>query len=360
MSEISGISNTHQPQQVEDVQAPVATNQTTKNSGPVFEVGTTQNLGLTPNGAPALRPEHANSNQQGWAEQMAHMSQSLDVVFALMSAMMLKETNDMSRAAKDLRVQQRTAAYEQDMAAAQSQRDNAAYGVIGSSVGAAGQAASAGMNVAGGVKGMQMTNTPVSASGTAASQTADLADTGADAAAGTAAEAVDAADTLSAATDAGADITPTTTPDADAASAAPIPDSADGAGANVAAEANAASTTKAPDDATKQLQQLAKMDSAESQRLSARAQNLSLTTSGVAGIMSSTGELGKAGFKYAADIKEAEAAEDRAEATKTRAMLDYTKEYTDKLQSYIEGMIRSQDEIQSNKNQTEKSIWSHV
>ncbi len=355
MSEISGVSHSYQNQ----VEAPAAPTTLPSSStvGPSFDVGTTQSTGFNPGGAPTLRPQEPSIQEQGWAQQMALMSQSLDVVFSLMSAMMLKESNDMSRVAKELRAQQRDAAYEKDMAAADTQRENAMYGVIGSSVGAAGQAASAGMNMAGGIKGMQMTSPSPAAAASATpatSATSATAGTGATGTAATAGTGASTVDSLGSAADVAPDLPP---PDVDLAAA---PQGAEAGSAAELRAGDATQGTQGTDSASQQMEKLAKLDSAESQRLSARAQNLSLTTSGVAGIMSSTGEMTKGAFKYAADLKEAEAAEERADANRTRAMLDTTKEHVDKLQSYIDGMIRSQDEIQSNKNQTERNIWSSV
>ncbi len=362
MSEIGGVSNSY-PTQVEAPTAPTAP-PSGSTVGPDYDISTTQATGSSAVDAPSLRPAKLGHQKVEWAQAMAGMSANLNNVFALMSAMMLKESNDMARVTKELRVQQREAAYEKDLAAAESQRENATYGVIGSSVGAGGQAASAGMNVAGGVKGMQMTSaTPSTASATAATAaTPTAAGTDAAGAAGTAAStgagAADAADSLGAAADVGPDITPDLPPPE--VDVAPAPTPQQGADAASSAELRAGTPTEGADQAVQRMEKLAALDSTESQRLSARAQNLSLTTQGAGGIASSAGEFGKSGLKYAADIKEAEAAEERAEATRTRAMLDNTKDHIEKLQSYIEGAIRTQDEIQSNKNQTERSIWSHV
>ncbi|MCZ0944090.1 MAG: hypothetical protein OXJ53_13610 [Gammaproteobacteria bacterium] len=350
MSEIGSVSSSYSTQ-VEAPSAPT-TVQSSSTVGPDFDTGTTQRTGINPDGAPPLRAELPGTYDQGRAKQMAAIGQSLDAAYALLAAETLKEANDSARVAKAIRVQEREAAYQQDLAAVAEQRESAMYGVIGNSTGAAGQAASAGINMAGGAKGLQMTSNN---SATAATQATSGLDAGADAAATAGTGASGAAATTGIGTSGAVDSLGSA---ADIAPDMPPPD-VDFSPTPQGTEASAAQAAQGTDKAA-QTGNLATLDSVKSQQLSARAQNLSLFTQGLSQLTGAAGESGKGAFKYVADIKEAEAAQERAEANKSRAMLETQKEHVDKLQNYIESAIRTQDEIQSNKNQTERSIWSHV
>ena len=264
------------------------------------------------------------------------MSENVGVDFGRIAALMMMIDSELSRAARDSQVEQIEEVAAQMHKSADDLRSAATMALVGGCVSGATQIASAGITIAGGVKGMSLTSGSAAAGGEGSS--APLEET-------------------------------PTTPAEETPTPAAAPQAEPGAGVEESAPAQggAAETrqenvegmteqeTRARQKATS-----ADMDMTRSQQLSARAQNISLVTQGLSQVTSATGEIIKSALDYESKSKEARSKDDDAVAEQERAYMERTKAFADSMQKGAQDMIQMYQQMTESAHQTSSQVWSRA
>ena len=265
------------------------------------------------------------------------MSENVGVDFGRIAALMMMIDSELSRAARDSQVEQIEEVAAQMHKSADDLRASAKMALVGGCVAGSMQIASAGITIAGGVKGMSLTSGTAVAGGEGGpsvpleeSSTAPPEETSPPAAA------------------------PRGELDASVEEPAPAPEGAEETGQENVEEMTE-QETKARQKAT-----VADRDTALSQQLSARAQNISLVTQGLSQVASSTGEIIKSALEYESKSKEARSKDDDATAEKERAYMERTKAFADSMQKGAQDMIQMYQQMTESTYQTSSQVWSRA
>lgn len=264
------------------------------------------------------------------------MSENVGVDFGHIAALMMMIDSELSRAARDSQVEQIEEVAAQMHKSADDLRAAAKMALVGGCVSGSMQIASAGITIAGGVKGMSLTSGSAAAGGEGPS--APLEETSTAPAEETSA--------------------PAASPQVELDGGSEEPASTRGSAEETGRENVEEMTeqeTKARQKATS-----ADMDMTLSQQLSARAQNISLVTQGLSQVTSATGEIIKSALDYESKSKEARSKDDDAMAEKERAYMERTKAFADSMQKGAQDMIQVYQQMTDSMYQTSSQIWSRA
>ena len=264
------------------------------------------------------------------------MSENVGVDFGRIAALMMMIDSELSRAARDSQVEQIEEVAAQMHKSADDLRASAKMALVGGCVAGSMQIASAGITIAGGVKGMSLTSGSAAAGGEGPS--VPLEETSPAPAEETSAPAASAQVEL----DGGLE----------------EPASAQGSAKDTGQE-NVEEMTEQETKA-KQKTTAEDMDMALSQQLSARAQNISLVTQGLSQVTSATGEIIKSALDYESKSKEARSKDDDAMAEKERAYMERTKAFADSMQKGAQDMIQVYQQMTDSMYQTSSQVWSRA
>ena len=264
------------------------------------------------------------------------MSENVGVDFGRIAALMMMIDSELARAARDSQVEQIEEVAAQIHKSADDLRASAKMALVGGCVAGSMQIASAGITIAGGVKGMSLTSGPAAAAGEGSS--APLEEPSTSAPEESSAPAASPQAELSPGVD----------------ESAPAQGSAEESGEENVEEMTE-QETKAKQKATTE-----DVDMARSQQLSARAQNISLVTQGLSQVTSATGEIIKSALDYESKSKEARSKDDDAMAEKQRAYLERTKAFADSMQKGAQDMIQVYQQMTDSMYQTSSQVWSRA
>ena len=264
------------------------------------------------------------------------MSENVGVDFGRIAALMMMIDSELARAARDSQVEQIEEVAAQMHKSADDLRASAKMALVGGCVAGSMQIASAGITIAGGVKGMSLTSGPAAAAGEGPSVPVEETSTAAPEE--TSAPAASPQGELGAGVD----------------EPAPAQGSAEDTGQENVEEMTEQETKSKQKSATED------MDMALSQQLSARAQNISLVTQGLSQVTSSTGEIIKSALDYESKTKEAKSKDDDAVAEKERAYLERTKAFAESMQKGAQDMIQVYQQMTDSMYQTSSQVWSRA
>ena len=338
MSEVSGVSGPGRPDirtdAPETARAP---------SGLPIDTGRAEGAAPPPRSTPTLPPGPSRVDYGLAASAAGTMSHNVAFDASRVAALMMLLDAELQRSARDEQVQEIKAVADQSHAAADDIRASAKMALAGGVVSGAGQIASAGVSVGGGIKGMSLT------SGAAATEAASVTP-----------ETVSGPE--EGATPTGA------APEETEGAAGTAPGGADGTLAETGEAASgdteveeasgedARDTVKDMADA-KQKATATRLNHTLSQQLSARAQNIALVTEGVSKMTAATGELIKSALDYEARQKEAESKDDEARAEQLRSYLERTKGFADAMQKGAQDNLQIYQQVEDTETQTGKQIW---
>ena len=264
------------------------------------------------------------------------MSESVGVDFGRIAALMMMIDSELSRAARDSQVEQIEEVAAEMHTSAGDLRASAEMALVGGCVAGSMQIASAGITIGGGAKGMSLTTGSIAVEGEAPpvpleeTTTAPAEDTSA----------------------------PATSPQAELDGGVKQPAPAQ-ANTEETQQENVEETTE-QDTKAKQKTSAEHLDQALSQQLSARAQNISLVTQGLAQVSSTTGEIIKSALDYESKMKEAKSKDDDATAEKERAYMERTKAFADSMQKGAQDMIQVYQQMTDSMHQTSSQVWSRA
>lgn len=264
------------------------------------------------------------------------MSENVEVDFGHIAALMMMIDSELSRAARDSQVEQIEEVAAQMHKSADDLRASAKMALVGGCVAGSMQIASAGITVAGGVKGMSLTSGSAAAGGEG--QSVPLEET----------STAPAEETSAPAASPGAEL--------DAGPEEPAP--AQGSAEETRQE-NVEEMTE-QETRARQKTTTADMDMTLSQQLSARAQNISLVTQGLSQVTSATGEIIKSALDYESKTKEARSKDDDATAEKERAYMERTKAFADSMQKGAQDMVQMYQQMTESMHQTSSQVWSRA
>ena len=264
------------------------------------------------------------------------MSENVGVDFGRIAALMMMIDSELSRAARDSQVEQIEEVAAQMHKSADDLRAAAKMALVGGCVSGSMQIASAGITIAGGVKGMSLTSGSAAAGGEGPSVPLEETST------------APAEETSAPAS------SPQIELDGGLEEPAPARGSAEETGQENLEEMTE-QETKARQKAT-----TADMDMTLSQQLSARAQNISLVTQGLSQVTSATGEIIKSALDYESKSKEARSKDDDAMAEKERAYMERTKAFADSMQKGAQDMIQVYQQMTDSMYQTSSQVWSRA
>ena len=264
------------------------------------------------------------------------MSENVAVDFGRIAALMMMIDSELSRAARDSQVEQIEEVAAQMHKSADDLRASAKMALVGGCVSGSMQIASAGITIAGGVKGMSLTSGTAVAEGDGPSVPLEESSTAPDEEASPPAAALQAE------------------PGAGVEEPAPAPQSAEETRQENVEEMTE-QETKARQKAT-----MEDRDMALSQQLSARAQNISLVTQGLSQVTSSTGEIIRSALDYESKSKEARSKDDDAMAEKERAYMERTKAFADSMQKGAQDMLQMYQQMTESTHQTSSQVWSRA
>ena len=264
------------------------------------------------------------------------MSENVGVDFGRIAALMMMIDSELSRAARDSQVEQIEEVAAQMHKSADDLRASAKMALVGGCVAGSMQIASAGITIAGGVKGMSLTSGPAAAGGEGPS--APLEETSTAPAEETSAPAASPQVEL------------------DGGLEEPVPEQGS------AEETRQENVEEMTEQETKARQKAttADVDMTRSQQLSARAQNISLVTQGLSQVTSATGEIIKSALDYESKSKEARSKDDDATAEKERAYMERTKAFADSMQKGAQDMIQVYQQMTDSMYQTSSQVWSRA
>lgn len=306
------------------------------DTGPVARVGP------PPQSMPALPPS-PSAIDYGLAASAANtISQNALFDVSHIAAVLMLIDSELRRNALDTQVEQIKSVADQTHAAAADIRESAKLALAGGVVSGASQIASAGISVGGGIKGMSLT------SGAAATE------------AGTGAASASSGLEEPASTNATSDEPEGAPRTAAAAQELPVTDGEGTSPAESQVEETPGETTRETVkemSAAKQKAAATRLDHTMSQQLSARAQNVALTTEGLAKMSSASGELIKSALDYESRQKEADSKDAEAKADELRAYLERTKGFADAMQKGAQDMLQIYQQVEDSGHQTRKQIW---
>ena len=264
------------------------------------------------------------------------MSENVGVDFGRIAALMMMIDSELSRTARDSQVELIEEVAAQMHKSADDLRASAKMALVGGCVSGSMQIASAGITIAGGVKGMSLTSESTSAVGEGRSVPLEETST------------VPAEEAPAPAASPRAEL------DAGLEEPAPAQQSSEEfRQENV--EEMTEQETRARQKAT-----TADMDMTRSQQLSARAQNISLVTQGLSQVTSATGEIIRSALDYESKSKEARSKDDDAMAERERAYLERTKGFADSMQKGAQDMIQEYQQMTESMHQTSSQVWSRA
>ena len=272
------------------------------------------------------------------------MSENVGVDFGRIAALMMMIDSELSRAARDSQVEQIEEVAAQMHKSADDLRAAAKMALVGGCVSGSMQIASAGITIAGGVKGMSLTSGPAAVGGEGPS--APLEETSTTPTEETSTEP------------AGETSTPAASPRAELDGGLEEP-----APARESAEETRQEDLKETTEQETRARQKATtgdLDTALSQKLSARAQNISLVTQGLSQVTSATGEIIKSALDYESKSKEARSKDDDATAEEERAYMERTKAFADSMQKGAQDMIQMYQQMTDSMYQTSSQVWSRA
>ena len=264
------------------------------------------------------------------------MSESVGVDFGRIAALMMMIDSELSRAARDSQIEQIEEVASTMHHSADDLRSAAKMALAGGCVSGAVQIASAGLTMAGGVKGMSLTAEPAAAAGEAAPASVEEA---------------------------------AKPPVEEPAPPASAPPAEVGAGAEEPVPTQESAEESPQEDVEEMTEQETKakqkaaanqLDLALSQQLSARAQNISLVTQGLSQLTNATGEIIKSALDYESKLKEAKSKDDDAMAEKERAYMERTKAFADSMQKGAQDMIQVYQQMTDSMYQTSSQVWSRA
>lgn len=264
------------------------------------------------------------------------MSENVGVDFGHIAALMMMIDSELSRAARDSQVEQIEEVAAQMHKSADDLRAAAKMALVGGCVSGSMQIASAGITIAGGVKGMSLTSGSAAAGGEGPSAPVEETSTA-------------PAEETSA---------PAASPQVELDGGSEEPASTRGRAEETGQE-NVEEMTEQETKA-RQKSTSADMDMTLSQQLSARAQNISLVTQGLSQVTSATGEIIKSALDYESKSKEARSKDDDAMAEKERAYMERTKAFADSMQKGAQDMIQVYQQMTDSMYQTSSQIWSRA
>ena len=264
------------------------------------------------------------------------MSENVGVDFGRIAALMMMIDSELSRAARDSQVEQIEEVAAQMHKSADDLRASAKMALVGGCVAGSMQIASAGITIAGGVKGMSLTSGAAAPAGEGSSVPVEETST------------TPAEETSTSAASPPAEL------DTGVDEPAPAPE-----GAEETRQENVEEMTE-QETKTKEKVSAEDRDMALSQQLSARAQNISLVTQGLSQVTSSTGEIIKSALDYESKLKEARSKDDDAMAEKERAYMERTKAFADSMQKGAQDMIQVYQQMTESTYQTSSQVWSRA
>ena len=334
VSNVSGPAGTSVPIDARQTAGP-PTHGLPVDTGPVARVGPPpQSMPTLPPGASAIDYALAASGARA-------MSQNVMFDISHVAALLMLIDSELRRNAQNTQVEQIKAVTDQTRAAADDIRESAKLALAGGIVSGATQIASAGISVGGGIKGMSLTGGSVGTGAgteTAASNPVELEPT-------------------TPAPEEELEATPGTTA---AAPETPVAESGRAAPSESAVEQTRSETTRdtvKEMSTAKQKAAATRLDHTVSQQLSARAQNVALTTEGLSKMSSATGELIKSALDYESRQKDADSKDAEAEADEQRAYLERTKGFVDSMQKGAQDMLQVYQQVEDSGHQTRKQIW---
>ena len=334
MIDIGGVSGSYQVKVETDASEAAST------AGPVaaaVDAGVPPAMGMPVASASELPPSRGPIDYGLAISAVGAMSENVGVDFGRIAALMMMIDSELSRAARDSQVEQIEEVAAQMHKSADDLRSAAKMALVGGCVAGATQIASAGITIAGGVKGMSLTSGSAPAAGEGASAPPEETST-----------------------------TPTEETSAPAASPQGEPGAGleeepapARAGAEETRQENVEETTEQETKARRKAA-TADLDTAVSQQLSARAQNISLVTQGLAQVTSATGGIIKSALDYESKSKEARSKDDDATAEKERAYLEHTKGFADSMEKGAQDMIQMYQQMTEGMHQTSSQVWSRA
>ena len=333
MIEVGGVSGSFQ--------AKVETDASAATSGarpvpPKVDTDAASAVGVRTASASELPPSQGPIDHGLAISAASTMSENVGVDFGRIAALMMMIDSELSRAARDSQVEQIEEVAAQMHKSADDLRASAKMALVGGCVSGSMQIASAGITIAGGVKGMSLTSGTTVAEGESPSAPLEETSTAAPE------EASPPAAALQAESGAGVE------------EPAPAPE-----GAEETRQENLEEMTEQENKAG-QKASVEDRDMALSQQLSARAQNISLVTQGLAQVTSATGEIIKSALDYESKSKEARSKDDDAMAEKERAYMERTKAFADSMQKGAQDMLQMYQQMTESTYQTSSQVWSRA
>ena len=334
--------------EVRDVSGPAGTGVRIDTSQPAspppanlpVDTGPVTHVGPPAQSTPTLPPGPSAIDYRLAASGARAISQNVMFDISHIAAVLMLIDSDLRRSAQDTQVEQIKSVADQTRAAADDIRESAKLALAGGVVSGASQIASAGISVGGGIKGMSLTGGSVATG--ASAETAASGPVEPEPTSQTPEEPEATARTPAAAQEA---------PVADSGRAAPSESSVEQTRAEETRD-----TVKEMSTA-KQKAAATRLDHTMSQQLSARAQNIALTTEGLAKMASASGELIKSALDYESRQKDADSKDAEAKADERRAYLERTKGFADTLQKSAQDMLQIYQQVEESGHQTRKQIW---
>ena len=333
MIDIGGVSGSYQVKVESDASEAAST---ARPVPATVDTGVPSAVGMPIASASELPPSQGPIDYGLAISALGTMSENVGVDFGRIAALMMVIDSELSRAARDSQVELIEEVAAQMHKSADDLRASAKMALVGGCVAGSTQIASAGITIAGGVKGMSLTSGSAAAGG--AGQSAPLEET-------------------------------STAPVGETSTPAASPRGAPGAGVEEPAPAQASAGETRQENVeemteqetgTRQKASTADMDMALSQQLSARAQNISLVTQGLSQVTSATGEIIKSALDYESKSREARSKDDDAMAEKERAYMERTKAFADSMQKGAQDLIQAYQQMTESMHQTSSQVWSRA
>ena len=333
MIDISGVSGSYQGKVETDASEAAST---TRPVPATVDTEVPAAVGMPIASASELPPSRGPIDYGLAISAVGTMSENVGVDFGRIAALMMMIDSELSRAARDSQVEQIEEVAAQMHKSADDLRASAKMALVGGCVAGSMQIASAGITIAGGVKGMSLTSEPVTAGGEGPS--------------------VPLEETSTAPTEETS--APAASPQAELDGGLEEPAPAQGSAEETRQE-NVEDMTE-QETKTRQKATTEDQDMALSQQLSARAQNISLVTQGLSQVTSSTGEIIKSALDYESKTKEARSKDDDAMAEEERAYMERTKAFADSMQKGAQDMIQVYQQMTDSMHQTSSQVWSRA
>ena len=341
MIEVGGVPGPYQARV--ETEASEATS-TTRKAPAGVESAVPSSVDVSPTSAPELPPSNGSIDYGLAISAVGAMSENVGVDFGRIAALMMMIDSELSRAARDTQVAQIREVAEEMHTAADDLRASAKMALIGGCVSGSVQIASAGITMAGGVKGMSLTRGTIAPEASAQPVPQEQASTGPLEESSPVSPEESAAPSAPTQSELGGGVE----------EPAPAQDNVEQTRQENVEELTKEETTARQKTATQRL------DQAVSQQLSARAQNISLVTQGLSQLTTATGEIIKSALDYESKAKEARSKDDEATAEKERAYMERTKAFADSMQKGAQDMIQLYQQMTESKHQTSSQVWSRA